>query len=199
MPFPTFFVKKHGFLCWGLCVWLGMTACPSKHAATGRNPSTQESPTSRQAMLTNTQSTMTLIVPEKPVVLGQSLTVTVKNTGTVPYEYNFPGGSNGCVLPIYRVFLQHTDGQIYQDIYDGPGRLCTQAIVAPQTITIAAGMSMPIRVETGKAWYTRPDSLIARPKRIILRPGSYRVWVKGGRLQLSATGLQLLSSSPASP
>lgn len=171
-------------------LWMG---CPPKHSVKGEHPASQQSPASQPRYRVATSGGLQLMIAPSPVSLGQSFTVWLKNTGPTVYRYRFPGGSNGCVLPIYRLTLEHANGQKYQNVYDGPGRKCTQAIVPAQTIIIAVGESMPIKADTGQYWYLQPESLTARPKRSTLPVGIYRVWVKGGQLQLSSPGFVLQS------
>lgn len=134
---------------------------------------------------------MTLQLAQSSLRLGERMDVLLKNEGSQTYTYDFPGGNNGCVLPIYRVMLKHEKGDLFLDTYVGPNRKCTQQVVPPQQIVIEAGRSYTLRLDTGMVWYLAPKKLSGRAQRQPLPLGRYQVIVQGGNLRLTSADLTL--------
>ena len=126
-----------------------------------------------------------VLMPAKSTVkLGQTAWLLLKNTGTKTWRYYFRGGSNGCVLPIFRISVTAPNGKHYSTFYDGPGRMCTMAIVPPRWIVLKPGQQMRFALRTNQYLYAfRPFRRGAT--RFTMTPGTYRVHLRGGLISLS--------------
>lgn len=135
-----------------------------------------------------------VVLPQTKLVLGQTMKVQLKNISQRDYLYRFPGGNNGCVLPIYRLVLIHASGRRYKARPDGPGQICTMVIVPPQTITLKPGGSRVLTLRTDvRWWYKTSKSLLAEPKSSALPLGRYRVEVRGAGLAVTTPGLEVVA------
>ena len=129
-----------------------------------------------------------VLAPSQPTVkLGQVAQLIVKNTGTKAYRYWFPGGTNGCVFPIYRISVTAPNGQHYNTFYDSPRRMCTMAMVPGRWIVIQPGRHLAFALRTQQVLYVpwRPGRRGVQT--FTITPGTYRVHIQGGGINLSTT------------
>ncbi len=125
----------------------------------------------------------TLTPSPQVLVRGKTLTLSLRNEGSQTYSYPFRGGTNSCVLPIFRIQLVHESGQVWSPINLSPSRRCYARKVPPSMLTLSANQSILLKVYTNKVMYLynpRTRKTLARP----LPLGRYTVRVRGGRLNV---------------
>ncbi len=174
---------------------LMVTGCPSTSQSikgSHQNSATSTPISQPRTKVRSATGVGMILSPTKTAIsLGKSIFVLIKNTGKKTYRYSFKGGSNGCVLPIYRMTLIHQSGQRFVATHPRIGRKCTMALVPPRKIVLRTGQSLKLKLDTGRYWYIPAKSLRARAKPSALPVGSYRLHVRGGGLRLSFNKLTI--------
>lgn len=120
---------------------------------------------------------------------GERVTFSIKNVGDAPFRFHHPGGSNGCDAFHWELSATSARGELFVDMSQAPGRLCTMAIVPPSDIEIAAGEEVTIALDTARGLLALDAAFALAPRDAMptqLPRGRYAITVAGAGIVLAA-------------
>jgi hypothetical protein len=180
-------MRPSSFILFALLTACSTNAAPPKDATNGPRESEPIATAPSAPAPASSGANVVLQSSASTAVFGDRVTLSLINKGNAPFTFTTPGGTNGCARFHWSVSLMSDSGEAFLDPSMEHGQMCTAVMVMPETITIAPGDKVDLALDTGASFgqFSTGGGLAWTEKQ--LTPGTYKVSVSGGTLQLETT------------